>query len=304
MSNSSDDETKKNLPAVDGFDGIENDGVEDEEGQLSTDRVIQGKRLGFTNDFVWMIGNDEEFPEGRELVVIDTVRLVQKWVDKKPGPAIFVGSHEKWPNVAKLNEACPKSEWGQDFNGNPQGPWHRQRVVYFVDLNSMEKFTWPSRVDTVGADVCIREFREKVRMMRQFRGTRVFAVVTLDDTFMPTRYGGRQRPDLKIARWILLGPEGSRRCRHRQRHHCRWQAPVCNLISSRSRSSRRAVFKPSRSRRSPSRCRTKSRRSMIRCPNLSAARRCRPRHRWAASVPRRRSRTSPRRACRKSHAAK
>jgi hypothetical protein len=26
---------------------------------------------------------------------------------------------------------------------------------------------------------------------------------------MPTRFGGRQRPDLKIVRWILLGPDGT-----------------------------------------------------------------------------------------------
>jgi hypothetical protein len=25
---------------------------------------------------------------------------------------------------------------------------------------------------------------------------------------MPTRFGGRQRPDLRIVRWILLGPDG------------------------------------------------------------------------------------------------
>jgi hypothetical protein len=56
--------------------------------------------------------------------------------------------------------------------------------------------------------MCVREFREKVRLMRQFRGERVFAVVTLTDTYMATRFGGRQRPELEVKRWIRLGPEG------------------------------------------------------------------------------------------------
>ena len=46
-------------------------------------------------------------------------------------------------------------------------------------------------------------------MMRQFRGARVFAVVTLGDCYMHTRFGGRQRPDLKIVRWISLGSDGT-----------------------------------------------------------------------------------------------
>lgn len=208
MNDSENDEAGKNLPAVaDGFDGVENDGVEDEEGQPANNRVVQGTRLGFSNDFVWLIHDDEEFPKTRELCVMDTARVVQKWVNKMPGEVILVGPDQKWPNVAKLTEACPKSEWGEDFNGRPQGPWQKQRVVYAVDLNTMEKFTWAS--GTTGADICVREFREKVRMMRQFRGARVFAVVTLGDCYMHTRFGGRQRPDLKIVRWISLKPDGT-----------------------------------------------------------------------------------------------
>jgi hypothetical protein len=202
-------ESDKNLPAIDSFDGIENDAVEDEEGQASNNHLIQGRRLAFTNDYLWLIDDDEEFPKDRELVVIDTIRLVQKWVDKKPGAVIFLGPHEKWPSITKLNASCAKSEWGQDFNGNSQGPWHRQRVVYFVDLHTMQKYSWPSRVETVGADVCVRDFREQVRLMRQFRGARVYAVVKLSDAYMHTRYGGRQRPDLKIVRWITLDPSGT-----------------------------------------------------------------------------------------------
>jgi hypothetical protein len=203
MSDSED--LKKNLPAPDGFDDAE-DRTEGEDEQHS--RVIQGERLVFTNEAKWLIGGDEEFPKDRELVVVDTVRVVQKWIDQRPvGEPIFVESHQKWPNVNKLNEACPKSEWTEGPDGKLRGPWQRQRVVYLVDLKTMEKFTYPT--GTVGGDVCIREFRDKVAMMRRFKGERVFAVVTLGDKYMPTRWGGRQRPELVIKRWIRLGPDGT-----------------------------------------------------------------------------------------------
>src|SRR5262249_61110850 len=53
----------------------------------------------------------------------------------------------------------------------------------------------------------VSEFRDKVRTMRRLRGEHVYAVVTLTNRFMPTRFGGRQRPDFKIMRWISFDPE-------------------------------------------------------------------------------------------------
>jgi hypothetical protein len=41
--------------------------------------------------------------------------------------------------------------------------------------------------------------------MRKFRGGQVCPVVTLSNTFMNTKFGGRQRPHLVIKRWIALG---------------------------------------------------------------------------------------------------
>src|SRR6516165_10808803 len=53
----------KNLPAhgpLD-FDEIEDERVEGDDTEQSN-RVIQGTRLVFGNDFVWMTSDDEEFP--------------------------------------------------------------------------------------------------------------------------------------------------------------------------------------------------------------------------------------------------
>jgi hypothetical protein len=202
---SEDDGKSKALIERDGFDDTE-DGVEGAGEQQYDGRVIQGEKLKFSNDSVWLTPDDEEFPADRELCVIDTQRVVQKWVEQVAVETMFVPLQSKWRDLDKLNAACPKTEWRKDFNGNSVGPWQRSRVAYFIDLNTMEKFTWPS--STVGGDICIREFRDRVAMMRKLRGARVFAIVTLSDRFMNTKFGGRQRPDLKIARWIMMGPDG------------------------------------------------------------------------------------------------
>jgi hypothetical protein len=181
----------KNLPAVlDGFDEIENEGVEGEDDGQQGGRIIQGTRLLFTNDFAWMTSDDEEFPTDRELAVVDTTRVAQKWVDQKVEDTILVPPSQKWPDIDKLNEACPKSEWQEGPDGRMRGPWQRARVTYFVDLATMERYTHAS--GTVGTDICVHEFRDKVRTMRRLRGEHVYAVITLTDRFMPTRFGGRQ----------------------------------------------------------------------------------------------------------------
>ena len=45
--------------------------------------------------------------------------------------------------------------------------------------------------------------------MRRLRGQNVFAVVTLSDKLMKTRFGGRQRPHLVVVRWIALGGDNA-----------------------------------------------------------------------------------------------
>lgn len=196
----------KNLPMLlDGFDEIENEGIEGEDDGQHGGLIIQGTRLLFTNDFVWMTSDDEEFSSDRELAVVDTTRFVQKWADQKVEDTILVPPSQKWPDINKLNEACPKSEWQEGPDGRMRGQWQRARVTYLVDFETMERFTHAS--GTVGTDICVREFRDKVRTMRRLRGEHVYAVVTLTDRFMSTRFGGRQRPDFKIMRWISFDPE-------------------------------------------------------------------------------------------------
>src|SRR5262249_18031636 len=58
-------------------------------------------------------------------------------------------------------------------------------------------------------NIAIRELTMKVQWMRRYRGAHVCPVVSLSDTFMNTRFGGRQRPHFIIHSWMNMAPEGS-----------------------------------------------------------------------------------------------
>ena len=67
---------------VDGIDGYE-DGIEGDD-HPQAGRVILGERLAFSNDFTWVTGGDEKIEKDRELVIVDVVRVVQKWIEQTP----------------------------------------------------------------------------------------------------------------------------------------------------------------------------------------------------------------------------
>src|SRR5262245_38442537 len=193
----------------DGFAGYV-DETENQEGpSAASNRIVQGTKVAFTNEALWIDDADEELPTGLELVVVAIARLVQKWgkdPSKPPIETIVLKPGEKWPDVQKMNEQCSRSDWRDGFNGL-QGPWQDARAVYFVDLKTMTKYTWVT--STIGGGIAIRDLVDRVDMMRRFKGMQVFAVVTLTDVHMNTRFGGRQRPCLAVKNWVLLDGSGA-----------------------------------------------------------------------------------------------
>jgi hypothetical protein len=129
---------------------------------------------------------------------------LQKWstdADRPPLDSRFLEPDEPWPDVKALNNAAPRSEWRDSF-GTMVGPWECSWVIYLLNPLTGDKFTYVT--GTTGGHMAVGDLSDKIKVMRRLRGMRVYPVVTLSDTFMPTKFGGRQRPHFKIARWICL----------------------------------------------------------------------------------------------------
>jgi hypothetical protein len=200
----SNDVVKKDPTSIDNFAGWE-DGVEGDD-RPGGAGVIQGNLVKFTNEAIWVTRDGDELPADLELVAVDVGRVVQKWRDGQPVETIVLEPHQKFPDVEELNEKVPKTEWAEGPDGNLRGPWQAQHILYLVDLATMDKYTFAT--GTTGGKIAIRDLRDKLVWIRRLRGPNVYPVVLLTDTFMNTKWGGRQRPHFKIARWITLGSEG------------------------------------------------------------------------------------------------
>jgi hypothetical protein len=194
---------KPQSSAVDNFAGW-NDNVEGAERPQSAG-IIQGALVKFTNGATWLTNDDDEVTSDLELIAADVIRVVQRWEDGKPVKTKILEPSEPFPDIEAMNEAVPRDEWIDGPNG-PRGPWQAQHLVYLLDPASMEKFAFAT--GTTGGRIAVRELVDKTVWMRRTRGPNVYPVVTLSDTHMNTRYGGRQRPHFKIVKWTRLGGEG------------------------------------------------------------------------------------------------
>jgi hypothetical protein len=191
----------KTKPEIDGFEGF-NDRVEGGEDRHGGG-VIKGILVKFSNEAAWLAGDGEDVPPDLELVAVDIARVVQKWQDHAPVETIVLEPGQKFPDVEQMNEDTPQDEWVDGPDGKPRGPWQSQHVVYLLNIETMDRFSYPTA--TIGGGIAVRELVDKTRWMRRYRGENVFPVVTLTDKHMNTKYGGRQRPFFEIKRWIRLG---------------------------------------------------------------------------------------------------
>jgi hypothetical protein len=149
--------------------------------------VIQGERIAFSKQGIWVSADKQPLPSNLQLLVADVIRVVQKWgSDGMPAeePRIL-GPDEKWPDVEAMNEACPKNEWRMHFN-QLIGPYRKQKIVYLWDPNSMKKYTWPTSSNSGMA--CVTDLAEKVQMMRQFKKVKAYPIVALSSLLWSKRY--------------------------------------------------------------------------------------------------------------------
>src|SRR5262245_9608450 len=197
--------TVAGAPRIDGFAGYE-DSVEGGE-QESSNRVIQGELVKFTNEATWVGRDGEELPSDLELIVIDIGRIVQKWHDGNPVETIILAPGQPFPDVKAMNDQVPREEWIDGPDGQPRGPWQAQHIAYMLDPKNMSRFSYPT--GTVGGAIAIRDLVDRTKFVRRFRGPNTYPVVTLGDVFMNTRFGGRQRPHFEVKRWVTIGEGGN-----------------------------------------------------------------------------------------------
>jgi hypothetical protein len=187
--------------------GTFNDSVQGTDDDGHSGGILAGIRLKFTNESRWETPDGDDFTD-KELTAINHRRVEVYWDAHAPRNAPpketrELAPGERYRDLEALNETIPKSEWREGFDGKLQGPWQRQAILEFVNLEDMQCYSFPT--STMGGFRCIRELDDRIKRMRWFKGQNVYPTVRLTHTHMPTRFGGRERPHLEIKEWHKIG---------------------------------------------------------------------------------------------------
>jgi hypothetical protein len=188
----------------DSFDGFVERSVDDERGAFSSEITLK-----FV-DPNW-IARGDQIVTGLIVVLMALDRVVQKQGLDEDGRWCILETRQvapglPFPSLEELNAKVPRTEYVRDFNKNLVPPWMKTTVARFTDPEGLDQYCWYANMATTGSAICISEIHGKVKMMRQFRGSRANPVVRLESRSMPTRFGTvRQRPFMAIERFIDLG---------------------------------------------------------------------------------------------------
>jgi hypothetical protein len=179
------------VPTVDGFDL----------GEVN-ERVIRGKILKQVDGRNTV--DALPFPDDRPLIVQDIAKVAQYWKDGLPLESVFVGPDQP-VDIDQLNSNIPAEEWEIGLDGAPRAPWQMNHVVYLFDERDGSSYTMLN--STIGMRIAYENLRDKVKMMRALRKTRVTPVVTIGSTIMKTKFGAKARPEFDIIGWKGLADE-------------------------------------------------------------------------------------------------
>jgi len=166
-------------------------------------RLIQGMQIKFTNEYTWVTKAGEEMPTNEDFVASEVKRVEAKWTKDKNAPpqtrVLLPG--EKFPDMKKLNDETPRSEWVEGPNGEAKGPWEIQHYLYLLN-RLMKRYTYVA--NTIGGNIAVPELVQQVRDARLVYGPDTYAKVRLSDTWMKTRYSpaGRQRPHFIVVGYV------------------------------------------------------------------------------------------------------
>lgn len=136
----------------------------------------------------------------REYIVVGAMTVAQKWAGQKPTETHIKTPTEPLPDIDRLNDEIPQSEWETGLDGKPRPPWQRAAILYLLEPRTATALTFVS--GSVGGFIGTDEVKRSTAMMRRLRkNDGLSPIVKLSQAQMKTRFGARSRPKFEIVGW-------------------------------------------------------------------------------------------------------
>jgi len=135
------------------------------------------------------------------LVALATAAAWVRWKDGKPVEARVREPKKKLAERDELDDT-DEAHWDKGPDGKPRDPWQNTRLVYLVDPNTAEAFTFST--SSFGGREAVINLGDQVARMR-LEHPNITPVVSLEAAPMITRFGKKSKPVFRIVDWKAAG---------------------------------------------------------------------------------------------------
>lgn len=190
------DADHENVAAVsdDGFDEIAAE---------ATARPIRGELLTFA-DWKWRSGKEKTvMADGRKLVAVAAAALWQKWVNGHP-TIVRAEPGKRLPDRDEIGDNNP-DQWELASDGKPRDPWQDTRLLYLVDPETAQDFTFST--STYVGRAAVVALADQIKRMR-FAHPGAQPLVALHSAEHKTQHGRKSRPVFRVVGWF--GADGEK----------------------------------------------------------------------------------------------
>jgi hypothetical protein len=138
-----------------------------------------------------------EIAEGTQLAALGMVACWVEWKDGKPVNFILPEPGRMLPSRETLG-SNDETKWQLGPDGKPRDPLQNTRLVYLVDEETAEAFTFST--SSYGGRNAVADLGDQIARKRHACPGAV-PIVELGSAPMQTKYGRKSKPVLKIVDW-------------------------------------------------------------------------------------------------------
>jgi hypothetical protein len=163
----------------------------------AAERTIRGTLLKFA-DWRWTAGKEATLVEdGTQLVALATAAMWVRWENDRPVEYIVRQPGKRLPDREDLGYD-DQAKWEKGPDDKPKDPWQNTRLVYLVDPQTAEAYTFST--SSWGGRGAVIDLADSIARMRSAH-LGACPIVELRAAKMPTKFGMKSKPILKIVGW-------------------------------------------------------------------------------------------------------
>jgi hypothetical protein len=165
--------------------------------QEAGERTIRGTLLKFS-DWRWTAGKEATpVADGTRLIALTTAAMWVRWQGGKPAEYRVRQPGQRLPEREELGHDN-EGEWEIGPSGQPVDPWQNTRLVYLVDTDTAEAFTFST--SSWGGRSAVIDLGDQIARMRNAHPD-ALPIVELRAVEMKTKFGRKSKPLFRVVGW-------------------------------------------------------------------------------------------------------